>query len=316
MLKVNYKVRHMLDQYRCIDKFETIYATEKWKTEGTNLWYFRTGRYTTVSIAEEDIINIVDVEQDIDVMSPEWRVKISDLREGPKYDPVTHQQLDNFVRDGYKDNEYANVFFRINTKGFNALNGSFLSTSNRAAFQEEAYKIFENLGFEVSGNYLFRDNKEYLYIHPLNISGFIKKNDIEKIANTLALKGKLIFIRWVDVYNDVMDWSDEEYKAVLEDMEDEIRKYIFESCKTSRTSNFVSVTSIYSLVSHKFHVERLVDWDKCDSWHNDSVIINFTNHILEELTKYNYMELHENEGQLYYRSKNKTELKKLHLVAV
>lgn len=55
-MKVIYRERTMLGNYKCIDKVREFYYMSAWKPEGTSLWYFKNG-YNIKPIAEEDIIN-------------------------------------------------------------------------------------------------------------------------------------------------------------------------------------------------------------------------------------------------------------------
>ena len=56
-MKITYKIRRMIDNFTCIDTVKTFHAVSMRKCGG--LIYFKVNQFNVISIAEEDIINIV-----------------------------------------------------------------------------------------------------------------------------------------------------------------------------------------------------------------------------------------------------------------
>lgn len=55
-MKITYRIRRMIDNFTCIDTVKTLHAVSMWKCGG--LIYFKVNQFQTVSIADEDIIEI------------------------------------------------------------------------------------------------------------------------------------------------------------------------------------------------------------------------------------------------------------------
>lgn len=55
-MKVTYKVRYMIDRFRCIDYQRTVYLVRSWRSGG--LLYGYVNRFQTVSIPIDMIISI------------------------------------------------------------------------------------------------------------------------------------------------------------------------------------------------------------------------------------------------------------------
>ena len=108
---------------------------------------------------------------------------------------------------------FAKVYFRIDTVGFDCYNGSFTNTDDREAFSREASEIIKSFGIVESCGY--KQNNEYLHAHPQNISGIVSKSKIKAIAEAIN-NSKTMTIRWTDVYEEYAEISDEDYTKILD----------------------------------------------------------------------------------------------------
>lgn len=57
-MKVTYKYLVQIAPFKALEKYESFYAIERWKPEGTSLWYFKTDRYNVRTVAESEIVSI------------------------------------------------------------------------------------------------------------------------------------------------------------------------------------------------------------------------------------------------------------------
>ena len=166
---------------------------------------------------------------------------------------------DNWNPSADYGNEYVRVFIRIETPNFDNTNGFFNSNIDREAFYTEAgnvlksFGIIEDSGFRVEHS---EEKQAYLYIHPQNISGVIKKNDVKKIAE--AFDGlKTCKVRWVDLYKTVYVMTDAEYNEYLTTRKADIRKLLFEKSKTPRINKFYYICGVMHDIADKIRLERL-----------------------------------------------------------
>ena len=170
----------------------------------------------------------------------------------------------------------------------------------------------KSLGWEIDDSSFcmtIRKGKAHLYLHPQDFSGIVLKNDIKRIAEALDDRGTFT-IRWVDIYETVYDISDEEYNAYLETRHNELRKLLFECCKTKRTNRYWFRHDIIDGLGRKFRLP-LVD---CRSvYDSNSQADEFINRVIDELEKEGYLVTISQNGFDYVRSLNKTELKKAKL---
>ena len=136
---------------------------------------------------------------------------------------------------------FAKVYFRIDTVGFDCYNGSFTNTDDREAFCKEAAEIIKSFGIVESSGY--KQNNEYLHAHPQNISGIVSKSKIKAIAEAIN-NSKTMTIRWTDVYEEYADISDEDYTKILDSKREDMKAYIIEKSFTKRTNQYYLVRDI------------------------------------------------------------------------
>ena len=168
-----------------------------------------------------------------------------------------HTLTDNWNPDADYGNEYVSVYFRIDTPSYYGCN--FSSEDDWQKWHKEAseliksFGILESCGYDVENS---KDKQAHLYAHPQDISGVILKNDVKKVAEAIS-KMKLSSIRWVDLYETVYVISDEEYEKYLSGRDEEIKKALFDSCHTTRTTKYYNAFAVCRDLAETFRLNRL-----------------------------------------------------------
>ena len=120
---------------------------------------------------------------------------------------------DNWNPSADYGNEYVKVYIRINVSSYDCAAGFFNSETDRENFYTEASKLIKSFGILEDCGYSVEHSKEkqaYLYVHPQNISGVIRKNDVKKVAEAFD-NMENVSVRWVDLYATVYVMTDAEY---------------------------------------------------------------------------------------------------------
>ena len=153
----------------------------------------------------------------------------------PQYGP-DDRLLNNWNPDLDYGREYAIVHIRMQTPAF-IRSRCALEPEDRKAFYAEAARIFEDLGWHIlrdeSVGQCMEVAKDHsrLTIHPVDFGGLLLKNEVKTITEALA-KAELFRPDWVDIYETVYDWSDEEYAKLLEERLDMTRREVLKSFRT------------------------------------------------------------------------------------
>ena len=191
-------------------------------------------------------------------------IKYSDCSKGYVYGS-DGKQANNWNPDLNYGNEYVDVHFRIDTKGYEY--PSFMLTEeDRTAFDSELRNIFTALGWKCKNEAYnghcaeWYNGKSRLYLHPQDFSGEVLKNDIKAIAEALTT-ATTFKLRWIDLYSTVYDMTDEEYTEILATKNDEIKSAILDVCKTTRTTKFCYVEEVVRVLSHRFRLRRIGEND-------------------------------------------------------
>lgn len=210
-------------------------------------------------------------------------------------------------RDEWKDNgngNFANVYFRIDTIGFDCISGYFAEDNDRKAFHEEATRIIKSFGIVESSG--FKQNNEYLYAHPQDISGIVEKSKIKAIAEAID-SSQTMKIRWADVYEEYAFISDSDYTAILDSKRQEMAHYIIQNCFTKRTNLFKSAYEIAINAMEKFKVNRI---NSIEDINNPKTTFKYAMEIIQQLVENGYLiQVVDSDRQLI-RSMNKTEQRK------
>lgn len=222
----------------------------------------------------------------------------------------------------YSDQDYSRVYFRIDTPSYRRVNptGGFafipdasgkLVSPDREAWQTEIRDLFLSLGWD--GEYSdFHKEKQHLYLHPDSVSGTVRKKDIRAIAE--ALDGnRTFFVRWVDVYEDVYDITDEEYLSMLAGKKERAEAMILNAAKTSRRDYFhKAFDDVCVRVGRAIYSPRIGLTDGCCyvPGERKELAYSFVQGVIEELIALGWLDKFERDGNLYIRTLNKTEQKK------
>ncbi|WP_342759449.1 hypothetical protein [Kineothrix sedimenti] len=172
-----------------------------------------------------------------------------------------HTLTNNWNPETDYENEYVNIYFRIEASGYGYPSFSF-EEEDRKAFYSEVKAALQPLGWETEidteewGCEYIKKGKQHLYLHPQNFSGEVLKNEVKQIAETLQ-KHNTFYLRWVDLYDTVYDISDSEYEEYLNGKDEEIRKALFENYGTTRTNKFYYVFDVCRSLSDKFRLRRV-----------------------------------------------------------
>lgn len=218
---------------------------------------------------------------------------------------------DNWNPDADYGNEYVDVHFRIDTPTFDGFSGFFKSNEDRDNWDNEADNLIKSLGILQDSGFTVEKSKEkqaYLYAHPQDISGVIRKNDVKRVAEAID-NMELSSIRWVDLFETVYVISDEEYEEYLNGKYDEIRKELFVKSATPRTTKYYRAFDIARSLADKFRLNRLGlnDGKNYGSGQTIDYILRIANEMIEE----GLLKSFEQNGEKYIRSLNKTEQKQM-----
>lgn len=179
------------------------------------------------------------------------------------------------------------VFFRIDTIGFNCMNGSFENPEDREAFYHEAKELLKLYGIEENSGY-DSHTPEYLYIHPQNISGEMHINKIIALSRLMEEGNRKTFkCRSVDLYEMLYDIPDELYTAYLNEKKPEFEAYLLDALKTKRSDLYFTdigiFSGIYKNAEKQFSAKRSAyRHPKCNT---DPVFSRFYSATIDELTE-------------------------------
>jgi hypothetical protein len=223
-----------------------------------------------------------------------------------------HKLTNNWDADKDYGNEYAKVFFRVNVKGYGY--PSFMFTDeDEKAFDGEIERIFTGLGWEIDRQGYngacseWKNGNSELYMHPQNLSGIVKKNDIKKVAQ--AIEDSNIELRWVDIYRTFYDVSVEEYEQMLAQYESKIIALVLQRSKTPRVNKAHPVCCVTSDVARQIECDRLGDGEQ-----GKSDKVKYIEKVISSLVEKGYLVEYKQDGAWYIRTINKTEQKARHLI--
>ena len=219
---------------------------------------------------------------------------------------------DNWNPSADYGNEYVKVYIRINTPSFDSVSGFFNSDIDREDFHTEAENILKSFGILEDCGHSVEHSKEkqaYLYIHPQNISGVIRKNDVKKIAEAFN-ELKTCNVRWVDLYKTVYVMTDAEYNEYLTTKKADIRKLLFEKSATPRRNKFYYICDVMHDIAGKIRLERLGYHDGKhygDGYSGETV--QYIYQCALEMIEEGFLIRFDEGKRIYIRSINKTEQK-------
>ena len=212
-------------------------------------------------------------------------------------------------------NEYAKVYFRIDTTGYRYPEFTF-SKEDGAAFDRAVIEVFKKLGWTCSKDAyagrcsIWTNDKSHLYMHPQHFSGEVLKNEIKIVAEAL-LDAKSFKLERVDVYETVYDMTDEAYEEILKSKDDKIKEALLKACKTTRTYNFYRAEDVAFKIAKAFRTPRVGNSDGKNGGMGQT-----TKHILsviETLVSEGYLISNVQGNNVLVRTINKSEQKQRHL---
>lgn len=208
-------------------------------------------------------------------------IKYHDNMNGEQYG-ADHALTNNWDSEKeYPENAFAKVYFRINCPSYDFSNG-FSDEKSKSAFYSEIVGILEKYAIPEAVGLNYVKGMECLYIHPQEISGVIQKNKIKMIAEDLA-NCQTCSIRWVDIYYDVSDMTDQDFRAILSSRTEEIENDILEAFQTKRKNLYIVYDpfgSPLAKVSKKYSIYR-----KSNDSGIDRVCLDFLNEVLQSLVQ-------------------------------
>lgn len=202
-------------------------------------------------------------------------------------------------------NEYVKVYFRLDTPSYASL--SFETQEAREAWHNETSAVLKALGIREDCGYDVERSPEkeaYLYLHPQNISGVVRKNDVRKIAEAFSTM-KLSTLRWVDLYETVYVMPDSEYTAYLDTRKAEIHQGLFTETQTKRASAYVNAYDVANYIASSVVLHRLGDDNR-----TKALTVKYVLAEADKMVEAGYLKAFSNEDGKYIRSINKTEQRK------
>lgn len=217
------------------------------------------------------------------------------------------------------DRTYVKTYFRVEC-GY--VWGKGIEDDALFAFNIDVKELLGEIGFTVlreSGQEMLGSclkmvcGKERLYCHPMDLSGPVLVNRVARIKSQLA-RAKRFRLRAVDTYETVIDYTKDELKQILVREADELRCMIYLALCTPWVHRFRDELSVQNVLSHT-----------CDRFAGQFVNILDTNEhapligstvksTFETMINDDLIIRTEHEGRIFYRSRNKGELRKLHLL--
>lgn len=222
-----------------------------------------------------------------------------------------HQLTNNWNPDKDYGNEYVNVYFRMETKGYEYPSFSF-TEEDRKAFDSELAEVFISLGWKCEEKACggscatWYKGKQHLYLHPQNFSGEVLKNEVKQIAEALK-KRNTFYLRWVDLYETVYDMTDQEYEEILSAKDEDIKKSLLKNSKTTRTSKYYYAFDVARSLANKFRLSRIGDNDGRN--YGTGQTIKHILKVIQSLIEEGYLVSAMKNDTLLIRTINKTEQK-------
>lgn len=211
----------------------------------------------------------------------------------------------------YGNNEYSRVFFRIDCPSYvfnNYAYPNWDSEEQKKSFYAEARDILKRFNIP-EGTEHFPEKlpgMEHLHVHPQNISGVIAKNRIKAVAEALnACSG--FSVRWVDVYEDIADMTNEAFIERLNEHKGEIEADLLECFKTKRRNLYIVSNywnSPVEKLSNKYTIRRRTSESGVDE-----VCMGFIKSVFDSLVEQRKIVSAKTKNGIGYRAAKKDELK-------
>lgn len=168
-------------------------------------------------------------------------IKYHDNTRGPQYGP-DGALTDNWSPAGAVPDSFIRVYFRIDCPSFDSLSGSFSGDGARAAFYVDARAVLAR--FNVREGLRVRPGDpagDYLYLHPQNISGVVEACKVQPLAEAFN-SASSFSCRWVDLYENIANMSDDEFSARLDAQAQAIKADLLAAFVTKRSNLYIVPT--------------------------------------------------------------------------
>ncbi len=174
---------------------------------------------------------------------------------------------------------YRNAYFRIHSRY--QPNDGWKNDEDKSEFQQEVRKILGTLGWKIQadkngGCDSATKGLQDLYFHPQVFSGIISEDEIVVLEDAF-LRAQSFQCCQVDIYEEYLELSDDEYRTHLEKQKEDIVKAVLDLC-TTKQKNLYRTGSVAEAVAKSFAVNRISDKRRLDS-----VGISFVHNVIEEL---------------------------------
>lgn len=198
---------------------------------------------------------------------------------------------------------YRNVHFRLDS-GYEWGRGLDKELSEK--FHDEINTLFKEAGWEIKEPEFSSacpeafKGKNRLYLHPMDASGEVQEDMIPEVEKILS-KGTTFKFRNTDVYETLLDMSDDEYQQYLESKRSYIEADILALFKTKRKNLFVTNTSaVIQKVKEKYRIQRIQEHIGRSS---DNLEWRYVDKVFRDMVKQGRFDTAETKSGIGYRTK-------------
>lgn len=217
-------------------------------------------------------------------------------------------------------NNYKQVYFRIDAPSYykSKYGVGFENQEDKKLFFKTITEIFLNDGWEIkkekynSGCPTVTKEKQELYLHPQELSGVVKEENIFYIEKLIS-NSDLFKFEKTDIYEDVFDLTDDEYIKILESKRSEIEKDLLEIYKTKRSNLYITNTVPLSRVLDKYRIKRLSQY--IGVYSNNNIDWQYIEGMLKDLVNQKKIVTADTKHGMGYRTAKGKELKGLTVTA-
>lgn len=200
----------------------------------------------------------------------------------------------------------------------------------KALLGELGFMVLRENGEAMRGSCLeMVRGKEWLYCHPMDLSGPVLIDQVDKIKSQL-LNARCFRLRMTDTYETGIDYSEDELRVLLAREIPELRYMIYVALTTVRSNRFFNALQLHDIlymsggVRHRFAREIIKSFEDDREFRkftdttnvsNKKIrqIVDVVNSTFLEMVEQGYIICMDYNGKKLYRSRNKGELQNLKL---
>lgn len=160
--------------------------------------------------------------------------------------------------------QYQNVYFYLDSDYKHGR--GYSSPEAKEAFHSEIDRLFTDAGWEIhpgefdSACETAHLDKSELYLHPMMVSGVIRKDEIDAVKEILG-GGTVFRLRDMQGFEEYADMGDDEYRHYLQGRMDEMKAAVLEFYRTKR-KNLYRTGETASTIAKPFIIKRVQAKDK------------------------------------------------------